>query len=293
CQTLFVLDGLDEVSELLDPDHSAFGFLVGLLNRSNVILTTRPHTRLPSDVKTPDLELDTYGFHPDQVQKYLEAVLPKDAEKIQSFLQKNRLLQSLVRIPIQLDALCLTWNENSNAKPIPTTMTAVYQVIVERLWKKDIKRLKKEFVHTEALSSSEVEDQAGDSVKVLECMAFSGLHSSIIEFDSTHRDALYDHSRPLQIELPLNEMFGSLSFMRTSDPSADPSTRSYHFLHLSFQEYFAAKYFARKWKENQNLQYLEFNRRRNNCREITCDALFNNTSIPHVTTSSGALFPDC
>ncbi|KAK1974641.1 peptidase C14 [Colletotrichum cereale] len=272
CQTLFVLDGLDEVSELLDPDHNAFGFLVGLLNRSNVILTTRPHTRLPSDVKTPDLELDTYGFYPDQVQKYLEAVLPKDdAEKIRSFLQKNRLLQSLVRIPIQLDALCLTWNESLEVDPIPETMTAVYKAIVERLWRKDIKRIDKE-KNTKDLLSSEVAKIAEPENKLLEGLAFSGLHSNVIEFQPAHRDALHKHSWPLQIKIRLNEMFGRLSFLRTSDPSADPSTRSYHFLHLTFHEYFAAKYFARKWKYNQNLQYLDFNHRKNNCREISCEA---------------------
>jgi len=40
--TLFILDGLDEVSDLLDPAHSASSILTGLLNRPNII-TLRPH----------------------------------------------------------------------------------------------------------------------------------------------------------------------------------------------------------------------------------------------------------
>lgn len=42
--TLFSLDGLDEVSELLDSGHTASSFLTELMNSPNVIITTRPHT---------------------------------------------------------------------------------------------------------------------------------------------------------------------------------------------------------------------------------------------------------
>ncbi|KAJ2979455.1 hypothetical protein NUW58_g7194 [Xylaria curta] len=63
--SLFILDGLDEVSELLDPGHAAFNSLIKLLNCPNAIITTRPHAKLPSIVKV-DLELETIGFYPYQ-----------------------------------------------------------------------------------------------------------------------------------------------------------------------------------------------------------------------------------
>lgn len=42
-----------------------------------------------------------------------------------------------------------------------------------------------------------------------------------------------------------------------SDPSSKNSNRSYHFLHLTFQEYFAARYFVRQWKARKALKCLE------------------------------------
>lgn len=48
-----------------------------------------------------------------------------------------------------------------------------------------------------------------------------------------------------------------LSFLRTSDTS--PKDLSYHFIHLTFQEYFAARYFVRQWEEGlekPSLKYL-------------------------------------
>lgn len=67
---------------------------------------------------------------------------PKDSKKIQSFLQTNRLLQSLFRTPTQMDALCLIWDEALKVNLIPEKMTEVYNAIVEPLWKRVIKRLK-------------------------------------------------------------------------------------------------------------------------------------------------------
>ncbi|KAH8757898.1 armadillo-type protein, partial [Diaporthe sp. PMI_573] len=49
-----------------------------------------------------------------------------------------------------------------------------------------------------------------------------------------------------------------LSFLRTSDPSSKLEDRNYHFIHLTFQEYFAARYFVRQWKAGKDLEYLDF-----------------------------------
>ena len=122
--TLFVLDGLDEVSEGLDERHGMFKFLEFLLNLPAVIVTSRPHIPLPQWLKRPyDLELETIGFTPDQVTAYImRAFTMTDTDQldmervrgVQSFLRRHQLLRDLMRIPIQLDALCYVWNDNSN-----------------------------------------------------------------------------------------------------------------------------------------------------------------------------------
>lgn len=112
-RTLFILDGLDEVSEGLDGDSEMHQFLEFLLKRPNVIITSRPSMKFSKDLHT-DLELETIGFYPHQVKEYIEkvftdpetgAVDPKVGE-VQTFLQSHLLIQGLVRIPIQLDAIC-------------------------------------------------------------------------------------------------------------------------------------------------------------------------------------------
>ena len=113
-RTLFVLDGLDEVSQLLASSNEMSDFLKMLLNKPNVIVTSRPNASLPA-IRAFDLELETIGFYPDQVREYIDKSFvdpdtkTTDLNKLksfQSFLQNHQLIQDLVRIPILLDALC-------------------------------------------------------------------------------------------------------------------------------------------------------------------------------------------
>ncbi|KAI1212155.1 armadillo-type protein [Annulohypoxylon truncatum] len=264
-RTLFILDGLDEVQNLGGEENNEYRFLSELLNQPDVIITTRPHATLPANVGQPDLELETIGFYPHQVQHYLEKVVPDPltVRDIQSFLQKHWLVRSLVRIPIQLDALCLTWDDDIRKNSSLQTMTAIYKAIVSRLWKKDVLRYGGKEYMTNAFQS-EVEAAMEFENEILECFAFSGIYSNLVEFQPEHQDAIRRHTiqpsvRPSDVKSSFYDRLGGLSFLRPSDPSADMSNRSYHFLHLTFQEFFAAKYFARKWESGEELECLDLN----------------------------------
>ncbi|KAK1241457.1 hypothetical protein MKX08_001431 [Trichoderma sp. CBMAI-0020] len=225
-RTLFLLDGLDEVSQELAGSNSMSRFLNELLEQPNIIATSRPSGRLPLNL---DLELEAVGFYPDQVKNYIEKTFtnPKTTEldekkvdKIQSFLQGHWLIQGLVRIPIQLDALCYSWKDIRT--DMPKTMTALYQAIELSLWKKDIMRQQK------------IEEFVKDEISFLEGLAFAGLLGDTIEFEPKHLNLISDR------------------FPGFFD----------HFIHLTFQEYFAARYFVRQWTARENLSYVELGSRK-------------------------------
>ncbi|RYC53885.1 hypothetical protein CHU98_g12324 [Xylaria longipes] len=264
--SLFILDGLDEISELLNSDHPAFSLLTELLNCPNVIITARPHARLPRAIEKYDRELETIGFNRHQVHNYIQKVVPgaENAKEIWSFLQKHQLIQSLVRIPILLDALCLIWDESFKNSPIPETMTAVYDAIVRRLWKgKDILRLHKfqAGLHDHA-HDSEIQEKTEAESRLLECLAFSGMYNNVVDFQPEHRN---DIRKQIKLDTKgrvFDELLGDLSFLRSSDPSGSMHQRSYHFLHLTFQEFFAAKYFVRQWEAGKELEFQDFKTRK-------------------------------
>ncbi|CAG9997069.1 unnamed protein product [Clonostachys byssicola] len=117
-------------------------FVTHLLNQPNVIVMSRPSASPPLEVKPFDLEVETLGFEPAQVEEFVRKVEPTNAEAILSFLRGLPLIRDLVRIPIQLDALCFGWDEIYHCKNEPETMTDLYQAIERGLWKKDSHRLK-------------------------------------------------------------------------------------------------------------------------------------------------------
>ncbi|OAA54617.1 Armadillo-type fold protein [Cordyceps fumosorosea ARSEF 2679] len=190
-KTLFLLDGLDEISQDLTGDGGMPRFLDELLSQPNVVVTSRPSATSPSNLH---LELDTIGFGPDQVNEYIQKSFTNretaemdqiKVNRVQSFLQERWLIQGLVRIPIQLDALCYTWDD---LKPdiILNTMTGLYREIELKLWKKDILRLEKR--HEDKVLTKENLAAAGrrkierfveDELAFIESLAFTGLYNDV------------------------------------------------------------------------------------------------------------------
>ncbi|KAI9148375.1 Vegetative incompatibility protein [Paramyrothecium foliicola] len=249
-RTLFLLDGLDEVSQDLPNDDRMSSFLKELLAQPNVIITSRPFGKLPSNL---DLELETVGFNPEQVTEYLRKTLDHaKADAMNVFLKKHWLIQGVMRIPILVDALCFIWDDIESGD-VPETMSGIYARLFESLWKKDACRLDRTRDFEQDAYPAEITRKVQPEINLLECLAFNGMYGDIIEFTPAHREML---ARNVELTLPLDKTLAKLSFLRTSDRSLRPQDRNYHFIHLTFQEFFAAKYFVRQWMNEKPLKYI-------------------------------------
>ncbi|OHE91579.1 hypothetical protein CORC01_13127 [Colletotrichum orchidophilum] len=253
-RTLFILDGWDEVAGT-DKNNDMFHFLRQLLSQPNVIITSRPSAVLPHGIKV-DLELETIGFSPEQVSEYITKAHGGNADELQNFLQSHELVQGLVRIPIQLDAFCHCWDphDNGGLEGRPHTITTLYQTIQTSLWKKDAVRLERTPAKSlETASQKSIEKTIKEELYFLEYLAFAGMAADKVEFGIEDRNEAHGY---LNLSFSLDENLPRLSFLRTSDPSAKHEHQLYHFIHLTFQEYFAAQYFVRHWTAKSNLEYL-------------------------------------
>ncbi len=254
-KTLFILDGLDEVVGELHEEHLLSPLLKELLNQKQVVITSRPagvDTKLCGRL---DLELETVGFSPDDVQAYIKKfVPPSNQAAIRQFINRTPLIQGLVNIPIQLDALCFSWNDNFAKKQEAITMAMLYEAIVNTLWRKDAERFSKEqggkvLQPTELmdLTSKKMAKLMADETAYLSYLSFKGLEDHVIEFDLAYLRKITDSLEEVGgKELPYSLQSGikHTSFLHTADADLDDAQRTYHFLHLTFQEFFAAKYVA-------------------------------------------------
>ncbi|KAL1845426.1 hypothetical protein Plec18170_009782 [Paecilomyces lecythidis] len=272
-RTLFVLDGLDEISQEWDSETPMRNILVRLLDHPQVIITSRPYGLNLGRLELFDLDLETVGFNKDQVEAYITNTVrhdPRKTDGIIAFIRGHTLIQGLVRIPIQLDALCYSWDRRFMPGSEPKTMTTLYQAITLKLWRKDVLQLEPGDLKglteykIQHLPDSEITKLMSDERELLESIAFIGLCNDIIDFSDTDRHRVYDCLKQQRSRLPCeaDTTLKRSSFLHTSDTEVIEQDRSYHFLHLTFQEYYAACYFVRHWVKGEQLLCIRLRQRK-------------------------------
>ncbi|KAF9151678.1 hypothetical protein BGX20_005355, partial [Mortierella sp. AD010] len=260
-KVLFILDGLDEFQAADDPPLDRF--LTQLLSQQHVVITSRPSGVDKSILPTIDLELATVGFNTKDVQNYLQNVVPDVAKSIEEFIHRTPVIQGLVNIPVQLDAICFSWDSlPSDSNEI--TMTRLYQTMVRKLWCKDAFRLGKtssgqpiSASQIQRLPPYKIDELMNIEIEYLGYLAFKYLKNNhqIVFDNKALGEAMENLDKNRQINnresLPplLLDNLKQTSFLHSADAdlntSADNLQGSWHFLHLTFQEYFAATWLAR------------------------------------------------
>lgn len=219
-----------------------------------------------------NMELETVGFHPAEVDKYIKNTVARRSYKsngdmvkkiqdMQNFIKEHWLIQSLVRISIQLDAICFTWEDSTFSKSAPQNISGLCAAIELKLCNKDILHLKegREAGAPNLRTRTKVVQHFGDVLACLEALAFVGLYNNIIEFNQHHRDVIdVIDTHILPSSKVTEDQLEKLSFLRAVDSSLDPKSGEYYFIHLTFQEYFTARYFVRHWKEKEPLVSVIF-----------------------------------
>jgi HEAT repeat protein len=258
-ETLFLLDGMDEIAAILQDESDLKVSIDWLLGQRNVIVTSRPTVRFDHSLKQEafDIELETIGFLPREVQAYVEKVAGNKAQGIWEFLMRRPLIQDLVRIPVQLDALCFAWQQeergggafsNSKESSAPETMTELYQVIERALWRKDAIRLGR-MNQNDTPFAADIEKAMEKEILLLERLAFHGLQHHLTIFDTPFLEDWLGQlpNRLIVGDKGLDGILQSSSFLRSPDLTQYRLKRNYYFLHLTQQEYFAARYLKRQW----------------------------------------------
>ena len=219
---MLIIDGVDETPK------SAESHVVNLLNRNvlrncYVVVTSRQEKGMEVR-KYCDKLLEIDGFSDESrnsfIDKYFTSNIDlarKLQEKIRTSTENN--LQSLATNPLNALLLCVVFEDNDG--DLPTTVTELYESIIECIWTRYCKRKRPD----EKAISFEM------AMQTLGKLAYECL---------IERDTLYFSESMLKDEE--KKPCTNIGFLYKDDISTRISKPqiTYWFLHKTFQEYFAA-----------------------------------------------------
>ena len=141
---LIIADGWDELSEV---NRSKVSFLYDLLFGdvlpfASVLLTSRPSASATlHDLPSVDRLVEVVGFNDENIKQYIESEFkqfPKKAFSLIKQLENNPAIQSVCSVPLNCAIVCNLWHTSD--QELPCTLTELYSQIVLNFILRNIKK---------------------------------------------------------------------------------------------------------------------------------------------------------
>ena len=242
-QVLWLLDGYDEfVQNIPKQLHDVFHFI---LNRYYHILTSRPY----SITLSYDVKMEITGFTDDNIAKYIGQFFAQikdqsEGHKLESFLKSNPNIWGIAHIPVNLELICSLWGDTDRSQTTTLTMTGLYDNITEWLLRRHLLK-NKNLPQTDinGMFKTDIDQYCRKELMFLGTLAFNAMKSStLILQPSSFEQALEDANQTVEDKKHIFNIGVLKSFDGKATGNQSQAKKEYYFVHLSFQEYFAARY---------------------------------------------------
>ena len=220
---VFILDGFDELPEEMRQSSIVQDILEGrLAPKASFLITSRPISA-QSLYELVDRRIEVTGFGEEEVEKYVtDYFAASDAavgEELISTLRSHPTIRSLCYVPLLLLMVCYTV---LCGKALPRTMHELFEGLVILTVNRNLKKANRK----ERANSLE-------DVKWL-CPSFMKLAQLALE--GLKHDTLVFSDVPFEVDEALSGLVNCIK----AQNRFGGTTRTWHFLHLTLQEYFAA-----------------------------------------------------
>ena len=255
----FILEGYDELPYDLQRS-SVFADLTEELIKCTVICMSRPEAYTPF-FTTAVKVIKINGFNEESVDQYISKVFDKSrnggklACDLKSQVHDNKLLRSILHIPINLAIVCLIFYHFSM---LPKTLTELYTLLCLRLILRYINtRTDKKVEKLQSLNH--LPSDISEKFLQLCCIACKGMEAKMAIFSSS------DLAKFGVDESNLSDM-GLLLIAPTI--SVGGKEKFYNFLHLTLQEFCAAWYISKRPTIEEQIKLMRVFNNQKQCKIV-------------------------
>ena len=259
-KTLWILDGYDEIVQNV-PSHLKC-LLNQLLKTPHHIVTSRPY----QNTLSYDVKMEITGFTDENIEEYIENFFNQMKDELDNtiiksqtllnYLQSNRSIWGVAHIPVNLELICSIWSNKESLEIKDLTITSLYSVMTEWLCRRYLTSINKRSLQ---LPKDEIDQCCQKELAFLESLAFHAMKSNtIILQPSSLKKALKEANISFE-DCPHILNIGILkSFNKKGTGTQIEIDKDHYFIHLSFQEYFAARYVIHSLQESSTEKAIEF-----------------------------------
>ncbi|CAF4478260.1 unnamed protein product, partial [Rotaria socialis] len=254
-------DGYDEIVQNV-PSHLQRVF-EQLLNTPHHIVTSRPYFNTLSR----SVRVEIVGFTDGNISKYVEVFFNQlrdkfpnalfEGQKVLKFLRLNPRIWGIAHISVNLELICSIWSETDWSETTNLTMTTLYENMTVWLCRRYLARKSTSI----QISKMELYEKCHPELTFLETLAFEGMTSNTIILRKELLQKVMHNIGCLSDIYSDALHIGILkSFDNGPTGSQIQLEKHHYFVHLSFQEFFAAWHLVRllnSTTRNTAIQFIE------------------------------------
>ena len=243
---LLIFDAFDELGYMERSQDSLFLDIIKgkKLHKCTVVVTSRPYaSESLHQLKFVNRHIEVLGFGQAEIHKCIKHSISdeKEAKKLTDMLQERLDIVSLCYIPLNCAIMLYVYKESSFA--LPNTLTELFQVFILHSLKRHSKGMSSASARCirRAMMVSDV-DKMPETLKTdfknLAKLAYNGLlHDNLVFSYDEILSVVPDDDDDADIE---QHLLGLMTATKSSSSTGGEMT--YQFLHLTIQEYLAAKW---------------------------------------------------
>ena len=270
-KTLWILDGYDEIVHNIPPHLQRI--LEQLLKTPHHIITSRPYLNTLSY----QVQMEIIGFTDENIHNYVCKFFEQIKDESDDHLSKSETLSTLLRsnasiwgvahVPVNLELICSIWSSDQSLETERLTMTSLYTRMTQWLCRR---YLTSQTAKHLTISTDKVNERCQKELIFLETLAFRAMENNSIFLGP---DLLKKISKETKICSESNSEILNMDILKSVDKqgidTAQPTDKDHYFIHLSFQEYFAARYLSKALQNSQDDEAVAFIRQHKYNRRYT------------------------